>query len=129
MDEGPSMRTGHEQGSETSAESGGSGGAGASPGKRTRTEAVQRKASSEGAERSAPPDDPVASSGPMADPFDFGFASATGSSPRVVQMRSNGGSPEDPAQVSAISESGLGSGGSLPHQAALESGFGVDLSD
>jgi hypothetical protein len=50
--------------------------------------------------------------------------------PKVVQRRGDGGAaPSDPAQVGAIAERGLGGGGALPHQAALETGFGVDLSD
>jgi hypothetical protein len=87
----------------------------ATPGKRARTEAVQRKA----AEGTAPPTLLPASTAPAADAFDFDF----------VQRRAGGGAPSDPETVGRIAEQGVGSGGGeLPHRAALESGFGVDLS-
>lgn len=46
---------------------------------------------------------------------------------KAVQRRGDG--PTDAATVTATAEAGLAGGGSeLPHRAALESGFGVDLS-
>ncbi|MEZ4399000.1 MAG: DUF4157 domain-containing protein [Kofleriaceae bacterium] len=96
---------------------------GASPGKRTRTESVQRKAAS-----TAAPAAPAASAptpaGPdraVDDPFDFSFGG-------TVQRRAGAGAPDDPAQVQQVAAAGLGSGGALPYQAELERGFGVELS-
>jgi Domain of unknown function (DUF4157) len=46
----------------------------------------------------------------------------------AVQRRGDGGAaPSDPGQVTALAQGGLGGGGALPHQSALEAGFGVEL--
>src|SRR5262245_58691626 len=68
-------------------------------------------------------------------PTDPGSADAASRLPRLdlpaVQRRADGGgAPSDPAQVTAIAEGGVASGGgALPHRDSLEAGFGVDLSD
>ncbi len=86
-------------------------------GKRSRTEAVQRRLADNGPTPIILPATPAAAA---PDAFDF--------SDLAVQRRAEGGAPSDPDTVGRIAESGLGSGSELPHRAALESGFGVDLS-
>lgn len=87
----------------------------AAAGKRTRTEAVQRKLAAD----TAPPVLAAAPHAPAADAFDFSF----------VQRRGGAEAPSDPATVGRIAESGLAAGGSeVPHKDTLEHGFGVDLS-
>jgi uncharacterized protein DUF4157 len=49
--------------------------------------------------------------------------------PMGVQRKAEGAATQDPATVTSAATQGLtGGGGELPHRAALESGFGVDLS-
>lgn len=60
-----------------------------------------------------------------------GKQTLTGSVQRkIVQRRASEAAPADAASVTSTAVAGLsGGGGDVPHRAALESGFGVDLSD
>src|SRR5262245_14849774 len=49
---------------------------------------------------------------------------------KIVQRRASEDAPMDAASVTNTAAAGVnGGGGDVPHRAALESGFGVDLSD